>query len=79
VNVWRAKDGSRVAHILTLTTPGDRVMQFPRNESGPDEIQSSLASGPRVSPTCRRRRCRRASSGPSRRRTCRAGPALRYE
>jgi hypothetical protein len=31
VNLWRAKDGSRVAHTLTLTTPGGRVMQFPRN------------------------------------------------
>jgi hypothetical protein len=31
VNLWRAKDGSRVAHTLTLTTPDGRVMNFPRN------------------------------------------------
>jgi hypothetical protein len=31
VNLWRAKDGSRVAHALTLTTPDGRVMNFPRN------------------------------------------------
>ena len=31
VNLWPAKDGSRVAHTLTLTTPDGRVMTFPRN------------------------------------------------
>ena len=31
VNLWRAKDGSRLAHALTLTTPDGRVMNFPRN------------------------------------------------
>ena len=31
VNLWRAKDGSRVAHTLTLTTPDGRVMDFPGN------------------------------------------------
>ena len=30
-SLWRAKDGSRVAHALTLTTPDGRVMSFPRN------------------------------------------------
>jgi len=31
VNVWRAKDGSRVAHTLSLAAPDGRVMNFPRN------------------------------------------------
>ena len=31
VSLWRAKDGSRVAHTLTLTIPDGRVMNFPRN------------------------------------------------
>jgi hypothetical protein len=31
VTLWRAKDGSRLAHALTLTVPGGRVMNFPRN------------------------------------------------
>ena len=31
VSLWRAKDGSRVAHTLTLTTPDGRVMNFPRS------------------------------------------------
>jgi Family of unknown function (DUF6152) len=30
-NLWRAKDGSRLAHTLTLTTPDGRVMNFPGN------------------------------------------------
>lgn len=29
VNLWRAKDGSRLAHTLSLTTPAGRVMKFP--------------------------------------------------
>jgi hypothetical protein len=29
-SLWRAKDGSRVAHALTLTIPDGRVMNFPR-------------------------------------------------
>jgi hypothetical protein len=29
--LWRAKDGSRVAHTLTLTTPDGRVTNFSRN------------------------------------------------
>jgi chitodextrinase len=29
VNLWQAKDGSKVAHALTLTVPGGRVMNFP--------------------------------------------------
>ena len=41
VNVWRAKDGSRVAHTLTLTTPDGRVMNFPRN----GRWTASLGSG----------------------------------
>jgi len=32
VSVWRAKDGSRVAHALTLTAPDGRVMNFPRGD-----------------------------------------------
>ena len=31
VTLWRAKDGSRLAHTLTLTVPEGRVMNFPRN------------------------------------------------
>ena len=31
VSLWRAKDGSRVAHTLTLTIPDGRVMNFPRS------------------------------------------------
>jgi hypothetical protein len=31
VNLWPAKDGSKLAHALTLTTPDGRVMNFPRN------------------------------------------------
>ena len=31
VSLWRAKDGSRVAHTLTLTMPDGRVMNSPRN------------------------------------------------
>ena len=31
VSLWRAKDGSSVAHTLTLTTPDGRVMSFPRS------------------------------------------------
>jgi hypothetical protein len=30
VNVWRALDGSRLAHTLTLTTQDGRVLNFPR-------------------------------------------------
>ena len=30
VVLWRAKDGSRLAHALTLTAPDGRVMNFPR-------------------------------------------------
>jgi len=30
VNLWRAKDGSRLAHALTLTLPDGRVLEFPR-------------------------------------------------
>ena len=31
VNLWRAKDGSRLGHCLTLTVPDGRVMTFPRD------------------------------------------------
>lgn len=31
VNLWQAKDGSRLAHALTLALPDGRVMNFPRN------------------------------------------------
>ena len=30
-SLWRAKDGSRLAHTLTLTIPDGRVLNFPRN------------------------------------------------
>jgi hypothetical protein len=30
VILWRAKDGSRLAHTLSLTVPDGRVMNFPR-------------------------------------------------
>jgi len=29
MNLWRAKDGSKVAHALTLTTPDGRIVNFP--------------------------------------------------
>jgi hypothetical protein len=29
VTLWRAKDGSRLGHALTLTTPDGRVLDFP--------------------------------------------------
>jgi hypothetical protein len=31
VILWRAKDGSRLAHALTLIVPDGRVLNFPRN------------------------------------------------
>ena len=31
VNLWRAKDGSRLAHALAVTVPDGRVINFPRN------------------------------------------------
>ena len=30
VMLWRAKDGSRVAHALSLTLPGGQAVEFPR-------------------------------------------------
>ena len=30
VTLWRAKDGSRLGHALTLTAPDGRVIDFPR-------------------------------------------------
>jgi len=30
VSLWPARDGSRLAHTLTLTLPDGRVMNFPR-------------------------------------------------
>jgi hypothetical protein len=30
VTLWRAKDGSRVAHALSLTLPGGQAVEFPR-------------------------------------------------
>jgi hypothetical protein len=35
VSFWRARDGSRVAHALTLTVPDGRVMNFPRDWGTP--------------------------------------------
>jgi hypothetical protein len=35
VSLWRAKDGSMVAHARTMTLPDGRVMSFPRGEWGP--------------------------------------------
>ena len=37
VNLWRAKDGSRLAHCLTLTLPDGRVMNFPRSWGMPTD------------------------------------------
>jgi hypothetical protein len=31
ITLWRAKNGSRLGHALTLTAPGGRVMNFPRS------------------------------------------------
>jgi hypothetical protein len=31
VDLWRAKDGSRLGHALALTLPDGRVMNFPRD------------------------------------------------
>jgi hypothetical protein len=31
VSLWPAKDGSRLAHTLTLTLPDGRVLNFPRD------------------------------------------------
>ena len=30
VSLWRAKDGSRLAHTLTLTLPDGEILNFPR-------------------------------------------------
>ncbi len=30
LSLWRAKDGSRLAHVLSLTLPDGRIMEFPR-------------------------------------------------
>ena len=35
VTFWRAKDGSRLGHVLTLTAPDGRVMNFPRIMGNP--------------------------------------------
>jgi diaminopimelate epimerase len=35
VDLWRAKDGSRLAHALTVTTPDGRVLSFPRSWGTP--------------------------------------------
>lgn len=39
-DIWRAKDGSLVAHLLTLTTPDGRVLNFPRSW-GPMSMNAS--------------------------------------
>jgi hypothetical protein len=31
VDLWQAKDGSRLGHALTVTLPDRRVLNFPRN------------------------------------------------
>ena len=31
VDLWRAKNGSKLAHALTLTVPDGRVLNFPRS------------------------------------------------
>jgi hypothetical protein len=36
VILWRAKDGSRLAHALTLTLPNGRIMEFPRDWGMPE-------------------------------------------
>jgi Family of unknown function (DUF6152) len=35
VNIFQAKDGSRLAHALIVTLPDGRVMNFPRNWGPP--------------------------------------------
>ncbi len=35
VTLWRAKDGSRLGNVLTLTTPDARVIDFPALLKGP--------------------------------------------
>ena len=35
VILWRARDGSKLAHALTLTAPDGRVMNFPRDWAMP--------------------------------------------
>ena len=35
VMLWRAKDGSRVAHALSLTLPSGQTIELPRGEWGP--------------------------------------------
>lgn len=37
VNLWRAKDGSRLAHALTLTVPNGQVMNFSRGLGWPPD------------------------------------------
>jgi hypothetical protein len=37
VVLWRAKDGSRLAHTLTLTSPDGRIFNFPRDWGMPRE------------------------------------------
>jgi hypothetical protein len=39
VNLWPAKNGSRLAHALTLTAPDGRVMNFARNWGMPASSQ----------------------------------------
>jgi Family of unknown function (DUF6152) len=41
MNIWQAKDGSRLAHVLTLTLPDGRVLNFPRNWGPMLKIQGS--------------------------------------
>ena len=36
VDLWRAKDGTRLAHALTMAIPDGRVLSFPRNWGMPE-------------------------------------------
>jgi hypothetical protein len=39
VTLWRARDGSRVGHALTLTAADGRVIDIPRLMGGPDSTK----------------------------------------
>jgi hypothetical protein len=41
VDLWRAKDGSRLANTLTLTFPDGRVFNFSRNTTNSWELPAS--------------------------------------
>lgn len=38
-SLWQAKDGSRLAHCLTLTLPDGQVLNFPKNWGPPVDLK----------------------------------------